>query len=103
SRFAAGPLLARLRPRFAAVAFDVLATLSVAVSAFILTAQFWSPLALTVLSYYVVSILVLGNTPGVYLFGSRQPGSRARAEILPLRTPDATDQERIADLGAQEA
>jgi transcriptional regulator with XRE-family HTH domain len=103
SRFAAGPLLARLRPRFAAVAFDVLATLSVAVSAFILTTEFWPPFAVTVLSYYAVSILVLGNTPGVYLFGPRQPGARVSAEILPLRTPDSTDQEGIADLGAQEA
>jgi hypothetical protein len=44
---------------------------AVALTAFIVLDEFWAPLGITMLCYYGVSILVLGNTPGVCLFAPR--------------------------------
>jgi transcriptional regulator with XRE-family HTH domain len=103
SRFAAGPILARFRARFAAAVFDVLATTAVAVGAFVLVDSFWSPLAITMLCYYVGSILILGNTPGVNLFGRGSTSYPGPAEILPMRGSPAPDEDAIGELGPRAA
>jgi hypothetical protein len=56
--------------------------LALAGALFYITGQFWLPLALSAICYQLGGILVLGNTPGVFLFGRpRDPWPRAeRAE-----------------------
>ena len=79
--FASGRLLARLRPRCAAVAWDAGMLLSAGLLLFVILGQFWLPLGVTSLVYYLGSVLVLGNTPGVSLFAPR-PRDDAGAEPI---------------------
>jgi transcriptional regulator with XRE-family HTH domain len=74
--FAEGPLVkgVGLRCFAAAVDFFVLAVMGVAL--FAALGMFWAPLCLATGAYYSVSILVLGNTPGVCLFAD--PAKRHR-------------------------
>jgi transcriptional regulator with XRE-family HTH domain len=66
--FSAGHLLAGARSRLLAVAWDGATTLAVAVTAYIFFQNFWAPLGVFMLFYYLGSVLILGNTPGVSLF-----------------------------------
>lgn len=68
SPFVAGPVLERARERGAAAALDVGLMLALALIIFMIVGEFWAPLGITMLCYYVVSIMSLGNTPGVCLF-----------------------------------
>jgi transcriptional regulator with XRE-family HTH domain len=63
-----GRLLLGMRPRWAAVAWDVCVLLAVGLMLFVAFNRFWMPFAIATLAYYGASILVLGNTPGVSLF-----------------------------------
>jgi hypothetical protein len=45
---------------------------------FVVVNEFWRPFGMTALGYYVGSIVILGNTPGVSLFA---PASRGIAGI----------------------
>jgi transcriptional regulator with XRE-family HTH domain len=66
--FSAGHLLAGARSRLSAVAWDGATTLAVAVTAYVFFENFWAPLGVFMLFYYLGSVLILGNTPGVSLF-----------------------------------
>src|SRR5690606_38360906 len=80
--FSAGRLLAGAGRRLGAVAWDIAVTLTLALLAFQILGLFWMPLAASVLAYYSLSILLLGNTPGVCLFArphSQLPPARPRA------------------------
>jgi hypothetical protein len=57
-----------MRPRWAAVGWDVCVLLAIGLMLFVAFNRFWMPLAIATLAYYGASILVLGNTPGVSLF-----------------------------------
>src|SRR5262245_38329041 len=59
------------RRRVSAVAFDAFVLGVVGITAFLVAGAFWAPLAVTAAIYYFGSILVLGNTPGVYFFAPR--------------------------------
>ena len=78
----AGGFLLRPNRRWAAAACDFVTVLALAGALFMITGQFWLPLALSAICYQLGGILVLGNTPGVFLFGRpRIPWPRAeRAE-----------------------
>jgi transcriptional regulator with XRE-family HTH domain len=65
---ARGSLLAGMRPRWAAVAWDVCVLLAIGLMLFLAFNRFWMPFAVATLAYYGGSILLLGNTPGVSLF-----------------------------------
>jgi hypothetical protein len=65
--FMHGRLLAGLRPRLAAVACDAGVIATVALCMFIAFEQFWLPLGVAMIGYYLGGILLLGNTPGVCL------------------------------------
>jgi hypothetical protein len=65
--FMHGRVLTGLRPRLAAVACDAGVIAAVAVCMFIAFEQFWLPLGLAMIGYYLGGILLLGNTPGVCL------------------------------------
>jgi len=68
-----GRLLAGMRPRWAAVAWDVCVLLAVGLMLFVAFNRFWMPFAIVTLAYYGGSILLLGNTPGVSLFAPATP------------------------------
>jgi transcriptional regulator with XRE-family HTH domain len=69
--FSGGRILGRARCRLAAAACDAGTTVALALAAFAFIDEFWAPLGVAMLCYYVGGILVLGNTPGVYLFAPR--------------------------------
>ena len=77
--FAEGPLVkgAGLRCLAAAVDLFVLAVMGVAL--FAVLGMFWAPMCLATGAYYSVSILLLGNTPGVCLFAD--PAKRGRVYL----------------------
>ena len=56
--------------RWAAAACDGGAVLLLAVSLFTISGQFWLPLALSAMCYQLAGILMLGNSPGMFLFGA---------------------------------
>jgi transcriptional regulator with XRE-family HTH domain len=69
--FSGGRILARTSCRLAAAACDAGTTVALALTAFVFIDEFWAPLGVAMLCYYVGGILVLGNTPGVCLFAPR--------------------------------
>lgn len=68
--FSGGPVIRSLRPRLRAVALDAFVLSVIGLSLFVVLGAFWAPLSVAVAAYYFVSILILGNTPGVCLFAS---------------------------------
>lgn len=86
SPFRAGRLLQRMRDRFAAVACDAGVVLAIATSVFVACGAFWMPLAVSMLGYYLVGILLLGNTPGVCLLAPRGRGPATRLFLMALRS-----------------
>ena len=71
SPFSGGRILTRWSRRLAAALCDAVMTVVPALTAFALINEFWAPLGIAMLCYYVGGILVLGNTPGVCLFARR--------------------------------
>lgn len=71
--FSAGDLLKGARSRLSAVVWDVGFNFAIALTAYIVVGRFWAPLGLSLLCYYVSSVLVIGNTPGVSFFAQRAP------------------------------
>jgi transcriptional regulator with XRE-family HTH domain len=69
--FSGGPLLTDVISRFKAVAWDAVATLALALTAYLVVGSFWTSLGVVMLCYYTGGILVLGNSPGVCLFAPR--------------------------------
>lgn len=68
--FTAGRVIRAFRPRLRAVALDAFVLTAVGVILFVVLGVAWAPLAVAVAAYYFGSILILGNTPGVCLFGT---------------------------------
>jgi transcriptional regulator with XRE-family HTH domain len=74
SAFTGGRLLEEVKRRWAAAACDMGVVLAIAMLLFIVVNEFWRPFGMTVLGYYVGSIVILGNTPGVSLFAPASGG-----------------------------
>jgi len=68
--FSGGRVLEAARRRWAAAACDVGVVIGIAALLFVVVNEFWRPFAVTALGYYVGSVVILGNTPGVSLFAS---------------------------------
>ena len=66
--FAGGRVLQEVKRRWAAAACDVGVVIAIAVVLFLVVNEFWRPFGVIALGYYVGSIVILGNTPGVSLF-----------------------------------
>jgi transcriptional regulator with XRE-family HTH domain len=66
--FTSGRILEEVKRRWAAAACDVGVVVAIAVLLFLVVNEFWRPFAVTALGYYVGSVIILGNTPGVSLF-----------------------------------
>jgi hypothetical protein len=69
--------------------------LTVALVVFLISGYFWMPLGLTAMVYYVGGILLLGNSPGVFLLAPRERAAAAES-IEPARAarPRHADQGR---------
>jgi len=61
-------VLANMRRRWSAVAFDVSVVVAIAAGVFAAMGEFWTPLAIAAVTYYATGILLLGNSPGVCLW-----------------------------------
>jgi hypothetical protein len=68
---------ASLRCFAAAVDLFVLSVMGLAL--YVVLGMFWAPMCLATAAYYSVSILLLGNTPGVCLFAD--PARRGRVYL----------------------
>jgi transcriptional regulator with XRE-family HTH domain len=68
--FAKRHMISPVRGRWAAVSVDVAVILATGCAMFLFVGAFWMPLAVFMFCYYVGSILVVGNTPGVCLAAS---------------------------------
>jgi len=84
-----GRLLFSMRPRWAAVAWDVCVLLAIGLMLFVAFNRFWMPFAIATLAYYGGSILVLGNTPGVSLFAPATTDAPANRFRLAQQTPSS--------------
>jgi transcriptional regulator with XRE-family HTH domain len=71
--FVRGPVLAEIRRRWAAVAWDVTAVIMIGVILFIGLERFWMSVSVAMFVYYAGSIVLLGNTPGVSFFAADGP------------------------------
>jgi transcriptional regulator with XRE-family HTH domain len=63
-----GRILDEVKRRWAAAACDMGVVVAIAILLFLVVNEFWRPFAVTALGYYVGSVIILGNTPGVSLF-----------------------------------
>jgi transcriptional regulator with XRE-family HTH domain len=90
--FSGGQILARASRRLAAAACDAGTTVAVALTAFVFIDEFWAPLGVAMLCYYVGGILVLGNTPGVCLFAPR-PNDDVSRRLSPDDPGESRDPE----------
>ncbi len=79
--FASGRILEEVKRRWAAAACDVGVVAAVALLLFTVVNEFWRPFGVIALGYYVGSIVILGNTPGVSLFAPAS-GCIARGNSL---------------------
>jgi transcriptional regulator with XRE-family HTH domain len=95
SAFAGGRILEEVKRRWAAAACDVAVVAAIAMLLFTVVNEFWRPFGVIALGYYVGSIMILGNTPGVSLFapasgcigrGSNSLGSLVQLVKQRLRT-----------------
>jgi transcriptional regulator with XRE-family HTH domain len=86
SPFSAGRLLPAMRERCAAVACDAGVVTAIAAAVFLASGEFWQPLGVAMLGYYLGGILLLGNTPGVCLCApvNRRP---AKTSFVATLTP----------------
>jgi transcriptional regulator with XRE-family HTH domain len=86
--FANGLQLVGARQRCAAAAWDLGVLLAFATALFLVFGQFWVPLGLFSLVYYIGGIVMLGNSPGVCLFGApREPSQATPVEQTDLAHP----------------
>ena len=84
SACAPGQVVAALRDRLRAIVLDAFVIGVTGLAMFLAFEQFWAPTAIAVASYYAISILVFGNTPGVCLFAAdrgRPSGDGARSTV----------------------
>lgn len=77
--FAGGCVLSALQGRWAAVSVDAAVIVVTGALLFLFVGAFWMPMAIFTFGYYWGSILVVGNTPGVYLAAQAWDGRVQRS------------------------
>lgn len=75
-----GTLLSDARHRLGAIAADLGVNGLISMGFWAALGDFWMPLAITMAAYYAAGILILGNTPGVYLYAAVATDDPARTE-----------------------
>jgi transcriptional regulator with XRE-family HTH domain len=83
SSFARGKVIRDLRCRWAAAACDAGMLMFVAVAMFLILNNFWSSFAISAVCYYLASVVILGNTPGICLCA---PLDRAKRGVVPAQS-----------------
>lgn len=69
--FLGAQLQSHWRQRCMAGVWDFSITLAIGLLAFLISGAFWIPFAVGTVCYHAAGGLVLGNTPGAFLFGRR--------------------------------
>ena len=69
--FLLAQFLSHWRQRCVASVWDFCITLAIGLLAFLIFGVFWIPFAVGMVCYHAVWVVVLGNTPGAFLFGRR--------------------------------
>jgi transcriptional regulator with XRE-family HTH domain len=77
--FSEGALVKGIGLRFFAAAVDLFVLSVMGLALYAVLGMFWAPMCLATAAYYSVSILLLGNTPGVCLFAD--PAKRGRVYL----------------------
>jgi transcriptional regulator with XRE-family HTH domain len=75
--FSAGAVLKTFKVRLLAVALDIAVPAAVGGASWWVVGSFWAPFAVALMCYLVVGVLVLGNTPGIFMQAARA-GARPR-------------------------
>ena len=75
-----GPLLSDVRHRIGAIAADLGIVGVISMGFWAALGDFWMPLAIAMAAYYAAGILILGNSPGVYLYAAVASDGTARPE-----------------------
>jgi transcriptional regulator with XRE-family HTH domain len=75
-----GSLLSDARHRLGAIAADLGVLGVISMGFWAALGDFWMPLAIAMAIYYSAGILILGNTPGVYLYAAVAADDPARTE-----------------------
>ena len=91
SSFARGKVIGDLRCRWAAAACDAGMLMFVAVAMFLILNTFWISLGISAVCYYLASVVILGNTPGICLCA---PLDRARRGVGPVQPMPRTQSTR---------
>jgi hypothetical protein len=91
SPFADGRRLLSAHRRWVAAACDCAILAGVGAGVFAAFGTFWQPFAIASLLYYVGGVLVLGNTPGVCLFGPVRIQNHAPETAPPSERPNDQD------------
>jgi len=84
--FVGGAAVLDMRHRLAAVACDAGVVLAIALSVFVVGGMFWLPQAVSTLGYYMLGILLLGNTRGVCLWAPMSSRVSVRATVATLQS-----------------
>ena len=79
--FAEGPLVRGFGLRCLAAAFDLFAVCVMAIALYAALGLLWAPLSIGAVAYYALSILLLGNTPGVCLFADPEKTLKKRGRV----------------------
>jgi hypothetical protein len=78
--FTGGRVLPGLQRRLSAAACDAAVVVAIAAAMFVVFGRFWAPLSATMLAYHLGGILLLGNTPGVYLLAPKEDLPKKRGD-----------------------
>ena len=88
--FSRGTLVDGIGLRFFAAAVDLFVLSVMGLALFAVLGMFWAPMCLATAAYYSVSILLLGNTPGVCLFADPAKRGRIYVTLFGENPRDAT-------------
>lgn len=86
--FLEAQVLSHWRQRCVASVWDFSVTLAIGLLAFLICGAFWVPFAVGMICYHAGGGLVLGNTPGAFLFGQRNasPGKSDTSGTSPAES-----------------
>jgi Helix-turn-helix domain len=86
--FLQAQVMPHLRQRCVAGVWDFSVTLAIGLLAFLIFGTFWVPFAVGLICYHAGGGLVLGNTPGAFLFGRQNttPGTGETSPTAPAES-----------------
>lgn len=80
-----GRALIDMRRRLAAAACDAVVVTAMAAVGYVASGNFWLPLAISMLSYYWCGVMLLGNTPGMYVWERATQRADSRSRVVTAR------------------